>query len=85
MEPDVVPSDLVGRENLLARQSLGGVRHEAADEGAVDRAVDDDMRDMHALRPELAREALSKRPKRVLRPGERGKTRSRRARSRSRR
>src|SRR5271170_1416933 len=76
MQPDVVAGDLVGGQNLLSRQSFGGVRHLAADEGAVDRAVDDDMGDMDALGPQFARQTLGQSPERVLRPGESGKARA---------
>ena len=51
----------------------------------VDRAVDDDVRDVDALRPELARHALRQRAQRVLGAGEGGEAAPSRARSRSRR
>ena len=67
---------------LLQRIALGEV---AADELGVDGAVDDDVRDVDALRPELARHALRQRAQRMLGAGERGEAGARRARSRSRR
>ena len=42
----------------------------------VDRAVDDDVGDVDALRPELARHALRQRPQRVLGAGEGGRSRA---------
>ncbi len=57
---------------LLQRVALGEV---LGDEARVDRAVDDDVRDMDPLRPELARHALGERAQRVLGAGERGEAR----------
>ena len=72
MQPDIVFRDRVGNQNLFARAFLGGVGHQAADEGAVDRPVDDDMGDMHALGPQFARQALRQRPEGMLGAGEGG-------------
>ena len=76
MEPDIVFRDRVGNQDLFARALFGGVGHQAADEGAVDRPVDDDMGDMHALRPEFARQTLRQRPQSMLGAGEGGKARA---------
>ena len=54
---------------VLERVALGKV---AADELGVDRAVDHHVRDVDALRPELARHALRQRAQRVLGAGEGG-------------
>ncbi len=59
--------DMVGVQNpvlLLQSVALG---ERVANEGGVDRAVDDRMRDMDALRPELPRHALRQRPEREFR------------------
>jgi hypothetical protein len=76
VKPDIILRDLVGNENLFPRQLFGGVRHEPADEGAINRAVDHDMGDMDALRSQFAGETLRERPERVLRSGEGGEARA---------
>ena len=60
------------RISSRARRCVG-VGNDGADEGAVDHAVDHDMRDMHALGAHLARQALRQRAQAVLGAGEGGK------------
>ena len=69
----VVVGDVLGVEDagaVLQRIALGEV---LGDEGGVDGTVDDDVRDVDALRPELARQALRQRAQRMLGAGEGGK------------
>src|SRR5262245_38085828 len=59
-------------EDAIARLQGGTLGKIAADEFGVDGAIDDDVGDMQARRPELARQAWRQRPQAMLGAGEGG-------------
>src|SRR4249920_2355063 len=61
VQPHEVLRDLLGLQDLVALEPFGDVGVDRADERAVDRTVDDDVRHVNAERPKLARHALGQR------------------------
>src|SRR5262245_56132866 len=56
MDIDIDLADILGRHNFPIQQTLVVIRHILAGKFATYGAVDDDVRDMNALRTKLARE-----------------------------
>src|SRR5690349_5884968 len=70
VEAPVILRDGIGIEDAVLLLQRITLREIVADEGGVDGAVDDGVRDMDAAGPELPRHALRQRAQRVLGAGE---------------
>src|SRR6185503_14734218 len=77
VEHPVGVGERVDREHAVGAELLLDLRRARIDQLAVDHAVDDHVRNVHALRTELAREAVRHRALGSLRSGERDERRAR--------
>ncbi len=81
-EIPVAVSDRIGIQHAVGAQSVGERGHAGEHLVAGDHTVDENVRDVQALRTELPGQTLRERTQSVFRHGERGERRSRLPRSR---